>query len=215
MIPSELGGPERRIKAAGLLIHRPTSTAASIGDQDINAAPLGDDPRHHRVDRLVVGHIDLDPQCGATHRLDLSDGAVAGHVLGLGLEFLIRVQVEVGDCDFGPQPGEPFRVGASETSCRARDDRHLAVQLAHSSPPDSATLAAIRAILGSMNEETRLTRFLDWLRDLPMLAGLWLLDRAAGPYPETKADRIRERRKERLRRAFPDTDVDGTGSRSG
>jgi hypothetical protein len=31
---------------------------------------------------------------------------------------------------------------------------------------------------------------LDWLRDLPMLAGLWLLDRAAGSYPETKADRF-------------------------
>jgi hypothetical protein len=66
-----------------------------------------------------------------------------------------------------------------------------------------------------MHEETRLTRFLDWLRDLPMLAGLWLLDRVAGPYPETEADRIRQRRKERLRRAFPDTDVDGTGPRSG
>jgi hypothetical protein len=44
-----------------------------------------------------------------------------------------------------------------------------------------------------------------------MRAGLWLLDRAAGPYPETEADRIRQRRKERLRRAFPDIDVDGTG----
>jgi hypothetical protein len=66
-----------------------------------------------------------------------------------------------------------------------------------------------------MTEGTRLTRLLDWLRDLPMLAGLWLLDRAAGPYPETEADRIRQRRKERLRRAFPDTDVDGTGPLSG
>jgi hypothetical protein len=66
-----------------------------------------------------------------------------------------------------------------------------------------------------MHEETRLIRFLAWLRDLPMLAGLWLLDRAAGPYPETKADRIRQRHKERLRRAFPDTDVDETGPRSG
>jgi hypothetical protein len=65
-----------------------------------------------------------------------------------------------------------------------------------------------------MHEETRLARFLDRLRDLPVLAGLWLLDRVAGPYPETEADRIRQRRKERLRRAFPDTDVDGTGSRS-
>jgi len=30
-----------------------------------------------------------------------------------------------------------------------------------------------------------------------MLAGLWLLDRIAGPFPETEADQIRERRKER------------------
>lgn len=66
-----------------------------------------------------------------------------------------------------------------------------------------------------MTEGTRLTRSLDWLRDLPMLAGLWLLDRVAGPYPETEADRIREQRKERLRRAFPKIDVDGTGPRSG
>jgi len=37
-----------------------------------------------------------------------------------------------------------------------------------------------------MNEDSRLTRFLDWLRDLPTLAGLWLLDRVAGPYPERR-----------------------------
>ncbi len=66
-----------------------------------------------------------------------------------------------------------------------------------------------------MNEETRLARVLDWLRDLPFRTRLWLLDRVVGPYPETEADRIRQRRKERLRRAFPDTDVDGTGPRSG
>jgi hypothetical protein len=59
------------------------------------------------------------------------------------------------------------------------------------------------------------TRFLDWLRELPILARLWLLDRSTGPYPETEADRIRQQRKERLRRAFPDVDVDGTGPGSG
>jgi hypothetical protein len=66
-----------------------------------------------------------------------------------------------------------------------------------------------------MHLETRLARFLDWLRDLPILTGLWLLDRVSGPYPETEADRIRQRRKDRLRRAFPKVDVDGTGRRSG
>ena len=66
-----------------------------------------------------------------------------------------------------------------------------------------------------MTEGTRLARFLDWLRDLSLLARLRLLDRVAGPYPETEADRIREQRKEWLRRAFPKIDVDGTGPRSG
>jgi len=80
-------------------------------------------------------------------------------------------------------------------------------------PGDSRSVSAVR--FGGMNEGTLLTRFLDWLRDLPMLVGLWFLDRAAGPYPETEADRIRERRKARLRRAFPKVDVDGTGPRSG
>jgi hypothetical protein len=47
-----------------------------------------------------------------------------------------------------------------------------------------------------------------------MLAGLWLLDRAAGPYPQTEADRFRQRRKGRLQRAFR-IEVDGTGPRSG
>jgi hypothetical protein len=57
-------------------------------------------------------------------------------------------------------------------------------------------------IAGDMNEDRRLVWFLDWLRDLPMLAGLWLLDRAAGPYPQTEADRFRQRRKGRPQRAF-------------
>jgi hypothetical protein len=58
--------------------------------------------------------------------------------------------------------------------------------------------------------DTRLARFCEWLRDAPILAGLWLLDRIAGPYPETEADQIRERRRARLRRAFPSVDIDGT-----
>ncbi len=42
-------------------------------------------------------------------------------------------------------------------------------------------------------------------------AKLWLLDRIAGPDPETEADRIREREKHRLQRAFPGVEIDGTG----
>jgi hypothetical protein len=60
--------------------------------------------------------------------------------------------------------------------------------------------------------DNRFARFCKWLRDAPILAGLWLLDRIAGPYPETEADRIRERHKARLRRAFPGVDIDGTDS---
>jgi hypothetical protein len=37
---------------------------------------------------LLVTNIDLKPQSGATHGLDL-DRAVGGHVVRLGLEFLI------------------------------------------------------------------------------------------------------------------------------
>jgi hypothetical protein len=47
--------------------------------------------------------------------------------------------------------------------------------------------------LTQISEDGRLARFLDWLRDLPTLAGLWLLDRAAGSYQETKADRFRSK----------------------
>ena len=38
-----------------------------------------------------------------------------------------------------------------------------------------------------------------------------MLDRGAGPYPETEGERIRERRKERQRRAVPKADNDKTG----
>ena len=59
--------------------------------------------------------------------------------------------------------------------------------------------------------DNRLARFCGWLRDAPILARLWLFDRIAGPYPETEADRIREREKDRLQRAFPGVEIDGTG----
>ncbi len=54
-------------------------------------------------------------------------------------------------------------------------------------------------------------RFCEWLRGVPIAARLWLLDRIAGPYPETEADRIREREKHRLQSAFPGVEIDGTG----
>ena len=47
--------------------------------------------------------MDLDPQSGAARSLDLCDRAVAGHILGFDFEFLVRVQVKVGDCDLCTQ----------------------------------------------------------------------------------------------------------------
>jgi hypothetical protein len=44
---------------------------------------------------------------------------------------------------------------------------------------------------------------------------LRVLDRIAGPVPETEVDRIREAEKERLQRTFPAVDIDGTGARRG
>ena len=61
--------------------------------------------------------------------------------------------------------------------------------------------------------DNRLVRFREWLCHAPTLAGLWLLDRIAGPYPETEADRIREREKDRLQRAFRNVEIDGKAPR--
>jgi hypothetical protein len=120
---------ERRIEGAGLSIHGPTTTSARIRDEHVDSTPRLDDPRHHCLDSLVVTDIDLDADGSTARRLDLSDGPVGGHVFGFDLEFLIGVQVKVGDRDFGPQTGEPFCVGSSKTSGRARHDRNLTVQL--------------------------------------------------------------------------------------
>ena len=53
-----------------------------------------------------------------------------------------------------------------------------------------------------------LLHFVDWFRDLPLRAGLWVLDRIAGPYPETPVDRAIREEGERLRSAFPTIDFD-------
>src|SRR5580700_9819833 len=42
--------------------------------------PILDDSCDHWPDRFLVADIDLDPQGGATRRLDLGDSAVSGHV---------------------------------------------------------------------------------------------------------------------------------------
>jgi hypothetical protein len=54
--------------------------SAFVRDQDINTAPFLDDSCDHCPDRFLVADIDLDPQGGATRRLDLGDSAVSGHV---------------------------------------------------------------------------------------------------------------------------------------
>jgi len=57
--------------------------------------------------------------------------------------------------------------------------------------------------------DNRLIRCGEWLREAPILAALWLLDKIAGPYRETEADRIAAQEKDRLQRAFPHVEVDG------
>src|SRR5262249_20319260 len=64
-------------------------------------------------DRIVVADIYLDAQGGPACRLNLGDRTRGSHVLRLGLEFLVRSQVQVGHRDLGSQHGEPFRVSPS------------------------------------------------------------------------------------------------------
>jgi hypothetical protein len=49
----------------------------------------------------------------------------------------------------------------------------------------------------------RLACLWEWLRDAPTLARLWLLDKIAGQYPETEADRIGGTAQGAVARAFP------------
>jgi hypothetical protein len=116
---------ECRIKGTGLGVDGTIATSARIRDQDINPTPFLDDARHHYLDRSAVMDIDLNTDGGAARGLDLHDCAIAAHVLRLGLEFFIRAQIHIGDRDLGPQPGEPLRVGTSETPCCTRYDRNL------------------------------------------------------------------------------------------
>jgi exodeoxyribonuclease V alpha subunit len=103
------------------------TAAAGIGDEHIDPPPFPDDPGHHGLDCLVVTHIDLDPQCRPARCLDLGDGIYTGHILRLGLELLVRTQVEVGDRQLGAKPGKPLGICPPEASCRARYDHHLSV----------------------------------------------------------------------------------------
>jgi hypothetical protein len=49
-------------------------------------------------------------------------------------------------------------------------------------------------------------RVVDYLDYLWTLAALRILDRLAGPLPETPADQQRKRDRERIKRAFPEID---------
>ena len=51
--------------------------------------------------------------------------------LGLGLEFLIRAQIQVSDRDLRTQSGEALGVSPSETTRRPCDDRNLPVEFSH------------------------------------------------------------------------------------
>jgi hypothetical protein len=83
------------------------------------------------LDGLGIADIDLDAQSCAARSGDLGDRAHSGHILGFGLELLIRPQIEIGDRDLRPQSRQPSRIGAAEPARRAGNDRYLAVELAH------------------------------------------------------------------------------------
>jgi hypothetical protein len=91
---------ERRVERAGLGIHPPAATATGICDENIDPAPFLDDTRDHCLDRFVVADIDLDPQSGATRRLNLGDGAVGSYVFGFGLEFLYERRFRSAESPF-------------------------------------------------------------------------------------------------------------------
>jgi hypothetical protein len=118
---------------------------ACIRDEDIDSTPLLDHPRDHCLDRLMVTDIDLDAYGNTARSLDLGDGGVRRHVLGLGLEFLIRAQVEVGDRDLGT----PIRRGASREPVRDHALRRSRQPLCHPAfpfvAPCLATFFATRA----------------------------------------------------------------------
>ena len=102
-----------------------------IGNEHIDAAPFRDDSLNHALNRLVIADIELDAQSRAARSGDFGDRALGSHVFGFRLELFIRPQIEIGDRDLCPQPGQPSRIGAAEPARRAGDDRHLAVEFAH------------------------------------------------------------------------------------
>ena len=53
-------------------------------------------------------------------------------------------------------------------------------------------------------------RIVDRVEYASTLMQLWVLDRIAGPEPSSEGDIVRERMRARLRRHFPDVDIDGT-----
>jgi hypothetical protein len=61
--------------------------------------------------------------------------------------------------------------------------------------------------------EGLILHFLEWLADRVEYAAFAIrfaiLDLLLGPEPQTAADKLRKRRRERLRKAFPTLDLDG------
>jgi hypothetical protein len=105
------------------------------GDQHIDPAPFGDDPRRHRLDGIAVGDVELNAEGRAAGSLDFGDRAVRGHVLGLRIELRVGAQVQVRDGNLGAEFGETAGIGTAQAARRTGDDRNLAVELAHRVPP--------------------------------------------------------------------------------
>ena len=104
---------ERRIERARFSIYRPPAAPAGIGHEHVHPAPFCGDAAHHRLDCLMIADIDFDAQRNAARSLDLRDRALGGHVLRLGVELPVRLQIEVGDCDFCTEAGQALSIGAA------------------------------------------------------------------------------------------------------
>ena len=124
-----------RIKRAGLGIDRPPAPAASVRNQDVNAAPGISHFLHHPIDRVTHADIQLDADRLAAGGVDFVDRAISSHVARLGLELGVGFQAEIDCGDFRPQPGQAPRVGPSQAAPRTGDNGDLPLQLSQDRVP--------------------------------------------------------------------------------
>src|SRR5207302_5653452 len=95
----------------------------SVVDQDVDAAEAVDGGVDHRLDLVVVAHVDAHGERGAAGALDLVDDGVdaAGEAVGAGLRL-------AGDDHRRALAGEAQHHGATDAAAGAGDDGDASVQ---------------------------------------------------------------------------------------